>query len=142
MPPADKFDTDYSAEIAGGDFDGDGRTDVFTANGTGWFYSRAGIRPWEFLRVSDKRIRDLGFYDVDRDGVTDVLYRDGAGRVGWIRSASVGDVQPLTISPVPIKDMRFADFDGDGRMDMFYTRDGQWRIWYGAPAGGPTRRPR
>ena len=37
-----------------GDFDGDGRTDVFLAAGTGWFISRAGIAPWEFIRALDE----------------------------------------------------------------------------------------
>ncbi len=68
-----KYGTDYSKEIAAGDFDGDGRDDVLVANGTGWFFSRAGIAPWEFLMPSRLRIRDVHLADVDGDRRTDVI---------------------------------------------------------------------
>ena len=126
-----RFDGDYSGELAAGDFDGDGRDDVFLANGTGWFFSRAGIRPWEFLRPSNKRVGDLGFADIDNDRRTDVLYRDGSGRVGFVKSGSAPAVTPLTSSTDPLREMRFGDFDGDGLTDMFEVRGKQWAVWYG-----------
>jgi FG-GAP repeat len=124
------FDTDYTTEIASGDFDGDGQKDVFVANGTAWFYSPGGLMPWKLLHESTKRTRDLAFADIDNDGKTDVLYRDGAGRLGYLKSGTV-DLQPLTTLPVPISELRFGDFDGDGKTDMFYTRNQQWYVWYG-----------
>jgi hypothetical protein len=126
-----QFHTDHSSELATGDFDGDGHTDVFVATGTAWFFSRGGSQPWQFLHASNKRTSELGFADIDNDGATDVLYRDGNGNVGYLKSGVVALV-PLTTSPVPMKDMRFGDFDGDGKTDIFYTLDGQWHIWYGS----------
>lgn len=125
-----RFDTDYSAEIAAGDFDGDGRTDVFIANGTAWFYSRAGVRPWEFLTGSGRRTRELAFADIDNDAVTDVLWRDSSGMLGYSKSGRAGFAS-LTRVPVPVSDLRFGDFDGDESTDIFYTRAGQWRLWSG-----------
>ena len=125
------YDTDHTLEIAAGDFDGDRRTDIFVATGTAWWISRAGIRPWELLHESTKLRRDLGFADIDNDGITDVLYRDGAGRVGYLKSGSAA-LAPLTSSPVPMREMRFGDFDGDGKTDIFYTRNRQWHVWYGS----------
>jgi FG-GAP-like repeat len=126
-----QFDKDYSQEVATGDFDGDGRTDVFVANGTAWFFSRAGVRPWEFLHASTKRTQELGFADIDNDGRTDVLYRDGSGNLGYLKSGIVSLVN-FTTAPVAMKDLRFGDFDGDHKTDMFYTLGGQWWIWYGS----------
>ena len=125
------FGTDYSTEVATGDFDGDGRTDVFLANGTGWFFSRAGIRPWEFLHASNKRTYQLAFADIDNDHVTDVLYRDSKGNLGYLKSGRF-DLVPLTHTPAPIKELRFGDFDGDGLTDIFYTRKREWHVWYGS----------
>jgi hypothetical protein len=126
-----QFDTDHSGELATGDFDGDGRTDVFVANGTAWFFSRAGTGPWEFLHASNKLRSELGFADIDNDGSTDVLYRDPSGNVGYLKSGVVALV-PLTTSPVPMNELRFGDFDGDGKTDIFYARNAQWYIWYGS----------
>jgi hypothetical protein len=125
------YDTDYSRELASGDFDGDGHTDIFVANGTSWFYSRAGSQPWEFLHASTKRTHELGFADIDNDGKTDVLYRDPSGNLGYLKSGTVALV-PLTTAPVLMKELRFGDFDGDGKTDVFYTLGGQWMIWYGS----------
>ena len=126
-----RYDVDYSAELATGDFDGDGRTDVFVSNGTAWYYSSAGIRPWQYLRASNKRVGELGFADIDNDGITDVLYRDPSGGLGYVKSGTAAPLTPLTSVPVPIKDVRYGDFDGDGLTDMFYTRRDQWQVWYG-----------
>jgi FG-GAP-like repeat len=130
-PAGNRFDTDTVRDLAAGDFDGDGVTDIFIANGTAWFYSRGGKRSWEFLHASTKRIDELAFADIDNDGVTDVLYRDPQGNVGMLRSGRE-DLVPLTTSPVPIKDTRSGDFDGDGKTDLFITHQGLWRIFRGS----------
>lgn len=128
--------TDYSSEIAAGDFDGDGRTDVFVSNGTAWFWSRGGVRPWEYLRPSNKRISELGFADITGDRATDVLYRSDDGQVSYFNGV-VGRLVPLTTTRVAMSELRFGDFDGDGRTDIFYTHDGRWRIW--SPVTGDWR---
>ena len=126
-----EFDTDHSSELVAGDFDGDGRTDVLVANGTSWMLSRAGVRPWEFLRPATALRRDLGFADIDNDGATDVLFRNGRTELGYYSRGASASITPLTKSPVPARDLRFGDFDGDGTTDIFLTRNGQWRIWHG-----------
>src|SRR5262249_9380590 len=63
-----QFATDHSTEIAAGDFDGDGHTDVFLATGTAWFFSRGGSQPWTYLQPSGLLTRDLAFADLDNDG--------------------------------------------------------------------------
>ncbi len=128
-PGRNRYDADYSTEIASGDFDGDRRTDIFVANGTAWWYSRAGVKQWEFLRESTARTGELAFADIDSDGRTDVLVRDGAGRLGYHKSGTA-PLTPLTTLPVPVSELRFGDFDGDRRTDMFHTRNGQWYVWY------------
>jgi hypothetical protein len=129
-PGRNTYDADYSTEIASGDFDGDRRTDVFLANGTAWWYSRAGIKQWELLRPSTVRTGELGFADIDNDGRTDVVAADG-GRLGYY-TGGTGPFTRLSTLPVPVSEIRFGDFDGDRKTDMFYTRNGQWYVCYGS----------
>jgi len=138
-----RYDTDFSTEFATGDFDGDRRTDIFVANGTAWFFSRAGSQPWQFLQASPRRVHELGFADIDNDGVTDVLYRDGNTSLGYFKSGTAGLVN-FTTSPVPMKELRFGDFDGDKKTDIFSTQGGKWIIRYGStgawtPVGGSSQ---
>lgn len=121
-----KYDTDYSKEIAAGDFDGDGRDDVFVANGTGWFFSRGGIAPWEFLMPQRQRVRELHFADMDGDGRTDVI-TGGAGALAY-HSAGRGPRIRISGTNVAAGDVRSGDFDADGRTDLFASSGGQWRI--------------
>lgn len=126
------YNTDTSSELAVGDFDGDGRDDIFLANGTGWWYSSAGVTEWQFLRRSPLRIKDLRFGRFDSDAKTDVLFIAGdwyvwsAGQSAakWVR----GDETRLT-------DCVFGDFDGDGITDALRANGTTWSV---APAAqGP-----
>jgi FG-GAP-like repeat/Right handed beta helix region len=109
---------DTAAELAVGDFNGDGRDDVFQAVGTLWVYSPSGRREWFVLRDSELRLRKLGLGDFNGDGKTDVLTQDGAR---WL--ISDGGTAPFARQPVgsniDIKNYRFGDFDGDRRTDIF-----------------------
>ena len=68
---------DAARELAVGDFNGDGRDDVFQAVGTLWVYSPSGQREWFFLNDSDLRLSKLGIGDFDGDGKSDVFFRQG-----------------------------------------------------------------
>jgi hypothetical protein len=72
------YQTDTSFGLGVGDFDSDGREDVFLANGTAWWYSSAGKTEWRFLRASSLRIDALRFGQFDADPRTDVLYSTGS----------------------------------------------------------------
>src|SRR5690606_10311361 len=68
-----------------GDFDGDGRTDVFRrAPGGQWWAISPGVYGWEALQSSSKALSALRFGDFDGNGKTDVLALDGGyWSVSW-----------------------------------------------------------
>jgi hypothetical protein len=124
-----EYGTDHSMEVAAGDFDGDGRTDLFLATGTAWFFSRGGSQPWTYLGPSGRLTGELAFADIDNDGTTDVLWRTADGTLYYSKSGKAAPVA-LTHVPVPANELRFGDFDGDGKTDIFYTQGGVWNFWY------------
>ena len=128
---------DPTAQFGVGDFDGDGRGDLFLATGTAWYYSATGSTEWRFLSAKPDTIGPLLFGDFDGDGRTDVAAIHG-GRivVSW---GGVSAWQFLNTNPIPgnvgIADMaagRFLDYPaGDASHDIFCTDGTYWYVSYG-----------
>ena len=119
------FDTAH--QLAVGDFNGDGRDDVFQALGTHWVYSPSGQREWFFLHDSPKLLGGLGIGDFDGDGRSDV-FTQHAGR-WYVSDGGTGNPRPLPAgSNIDIDRYRFADFDGDGRTDVFRANGSRFFI--------------
>jgi hypothetical protein len=120
-----QYNVDTSAELAVGDFDGDGCTDVFQATGTVWVYAPCGRREWRFLNQSSIRLSGLAFGDFDGDGRTDVFTQEGSQ---WL--VSYAGTGPWTALPagsnIPMSNYGFADFDGDGKTDIFESNGKEW----------------
>jgi hypothetical protein len=127
------WDTDTTADLAVGDFDGDGLDDVFLANGTGWWYSSAGQTEWRFLRASRLRASALRFGQFDADPRTDVFSKEGDA--WYFYPAATGARQLLRADATSLSDLLFGDFDGNGRTDVLWTTGSHWYIY--ADARGP-----
>lgn len=126
-----------------GDFDGDGRCDVFSVNASNdtWEIASGGrgstlVLPGSYPLIP---IDQLRFGDFNGDHVTDVFRRapDGQwsaispGRYGWTS---------LQSSSLSLTELRFGDLDGDGVTDVLGGFDGHlWVSWSArstwAPAG-------
>ena len=128
-----RYDVDTELELGVGDFNGDGRADVFQAAGAVWAYSPSGRREWHFLNDSSLRLDRLGLADFDGDGKTDVFSQQGdTWRVSY---GGTTEFKPLPAgSNIDISTYRFADFDGDKKADVFRANGSQWYI----SSGGAT----
>jgi hypothetical protein len=106
-----------------GDFDGDGKTDVFTTTNGQWRYSSAGLTSWKNLAVASESLESLRFGDFDGDGRTDVFTTtDGQWRYS---SAGLTSWKNLALSGCPLSALHVADdFTGDGVSDVFDGRCG------------------
>jgi hypothetical protein len=135
--PGNTYNTDRIAEIAGGDFDGDGRGDVFLATGTAWYASYGGETEWRYLRPSRLRVADLAFADMDSDSRTDVVWN---GSNGYITYAPRGGLSQylITATPAPLAQLRFFDMTGDGRTDIFRVSGASWLVFDGATGSWST----
>jgi hypothetical protein len=120
-----QYNVDTSFELAVGDFDGDGCTDVFQATGAVWVYAPCGRREWHYLNDSSIRLSGLALGDFDGDGKTDVFSQEGSQ---WL--VSYGGTGPWTPLPagsnIPMSGYGFADFDGDGKTDVMESNGAEW----------------
>jgi hypothetical protein len=124
------FNADMIYETAVGDFDGDGRDDVFLATGTAWWYSSAGLTEWRFLRASTARVADMRFGKFDHDQRTDVLL--SAGGNWYVSSGGTGSPLWIRGDGTSLLDCVFGDFNHDGVTDALRADGSTWSIAYNA----------
>ena len=116
-----------------GDFDGDGRDDLFLATGAAWYYAPAGNAEWRFLNAKPDGIGTLLFGDFDADGRTDVFTQHGANwDVSWGGASQWDTIQ---VSQAILGNAAVGDFNGDHYADVFWSDKGQWFISYGSYGG-------
>jgi hypothetical protein len=126
-----RFDTDTSWSIGVGDFDRDGRDDLFQATGAAWYHSSSGETEWRVLQTHRGETLDkLRLGDFNGDLVTDVFTAaNGKWLVSWGGTTAWDDIGA---SDIGLEDLRFADFNGDGRTDVFRASGSRW---YYSPSG-------
>jgi hypothetical protein len=122
--------------LAVGDFDGDGKHDVFVANGTAWYVSREARQRWMKWNTSSTTLDQLAFGDFNGDKKTDVFRANGtAWFVSW---GGQSRWSKLRNSDVPLTKLGFGDFNGDGKTDVWHTDGANWYVsWSGTSAWRP-----
>ncbi len=135
------------------DFDADGITDVFHADGSDWWISWSGTSAFQDVNNSGFDMDAIAFGDFDGDGRTDVFrstsdvwkVSDGATdswrtlNSGWpaewglLRRESQSYGQHTTYQYVP--QLAFADFNDDGKTDVFTTTYGGGPYWLASYGG-------
>jgi hypothetical protein len=112
-----------------GDFDGDGKEDLFLATGAAWYYAPAGIAEWRFLNAQTDKMGTLLFGDFDGDGRTDVFTQHGRNwDVSW---GGASQWEKINESNPALSDFAVGDFDGNHRADIFYSDGHDWFVSYG-----------
>jgi VCBS repeat protein len=138
--------------MAVGDFDGDGRADIFWADGRTWRVSYGGNNPFVEVQTSSHRVKDIRFGDFDGNGTTDVfsVVSDGVS-LRWMvsyspKSAHGALFSSWTYLPVSLTNtvdgLLVADFNGDGVADVATNSADGWQISYrGAHGWTNVRQP-
>jgi hypothetical protein len=121
-----------------GDFNADGKADVFAAWDHTWHVSDGGTAPWKVLNtMSSLEVDRLAFADFNADGKVDVFATwKRNGKMIW--HVSYGGTEPWVdlndMSSLALDRLAFADFNADGKADVFATwkRNGKmiWHVSY------------
>lgn len=132
-------------DLAYGDFNGDGRDDIFYADGSSWIVAYNGSNGWHKINSSAATLKDIKLGDINGDGITDVFFTTTAGYAGSGWYVSYGGTSGwnfLNHSSAMIADgnLELADMNGDGRDDVFFTTPNGyagsgWYVSYGGTSG-------
>lgn len=111
-------------DLAIGDFDGDGISDVFVGTGAAWYYSSGAASEWRFLNRMPEHASQLRFGDFDGDGRTDVMaVIAGQVSVSW---GGISPWEPINVVAWPLSEIAVGNFDGDGKSDLLLSTGSQW----------------
>jgi len=125
-----KSSANPTQNVTVGDFDGDGKDDLFLATGAGWYFAPGGQAEWRYLNSKTETLNQLLFGDFDGDGRTDVFTQSGRD---WLISwGGVSPWEKVNESDAKMSDFVIGDFDGDHRADVFYADGKTWWVSSGA----------
>ncbi len=138
-----------------GDFNGDGKTDVFTTRGGKWYISYGGNSSWQYVMTSNVTVDRMELGDFNGDGKTDLFttlntpvavipHSDDKQNYAEYKALQVENSRKwyvsyngnshwkyLINSNVTLDKIKFGDFNGDGKTDAFATWGGKWHVSYG-----------
>ncbi len=118
-------------QLAFGDFDGNGKTDVFRTDGTKWWVSDNGSGGWKHVMTSGYPMSRLKFADFDGDGTCDVfLIADGKFLVSWGARTAYEQINASGVTNVQV-----GDLNGDNKADVFTAWSGRWYASWGGTTG-------
>ena len=133
--------TSYSIDnIAFGDFNGDGITDIFFPYQDEWKISISALIAARHLNYSPIPLNDLGFGDFDKDGTTDIIstWSDTL----WISYSGSSSWSYLNSSSYTIQQLYIDDVNIDGKTDIIGFDGSIWKYssggsgdWQNCPAG-------
>lgn len=121
-----------------GDFDGDGKQELFFADGENWQYYDFETKVWRHLRDAPGTNRMFALADFNKDGLTDV-YRYGSKGVVTFTGENRTKIMTSGFQAPGY----FHDFNGDKKADWFYTYKftnngvSQWSTYCGLPSSAP-----
>ncbi len=113
-----------------GDFDGDGRCDVFAVHAYDFMISSGGRGEWHSLGTFAVPFSELGFADFNGDGIQDIFRRAPDGQWSAI-SPGIYDWTLLERSSFPLSDLRFGHFNDDRIADVIAVQGGRWSVSFG-----------
>ena len=131
--------TERIGSILIGDFDGDGRSDVFRQLDDKWLVSWGGRSDWQLLSENNTQPLDRGINsmvdftigDFVGDRKADVFYTDG--KTWWVSDGGTQPFAEYAASSYKKRDLLFGDFDRSGKTEVAGVVANQWMF---VPANG------
>jgi len=131
-----------ASDVLIADINADGLNDVVVTNVSGLGYYQATGPDLEFVEpltyFEPIRPRDLAYFDVDGDGISDIVAESDSGGLVTLLVDAVGNLNEGPVSNIveSFNNMDALDFDGDGDLDLvtsgdavrLYANDGSGRF--------------
>ncbi|WP_271768634.1 hypothetical protein [Aquimarina algiphila] len=117
-----------------GDFNGNGTTDAFNANGADWYISEGAQSGWSLINPNTTTTLNLlRFGNFNQNATTDVFK---ANQEGWhLSEGGSSEWDRINTSQKPVIALGFGDFNGNGTTDVLNANGTDWYISEGGQSG-------